>query len=148
MTLRKYIYTAFLLSSFLFIGCSDEERQKSSKSEASLTNSYWKLKSVSGKPIPRPEVNIREAHIVLQDKGVIQGSSGCNRMNGHYTLKENLLKLDGTMMMSRMFCKESIEPSFIKALQSMQSYKIEGEKLNIFDDKGKKLAEFETVYLY
>ena len=79
---------------------------------------------------------------------MIQGSSGCNKIRGHYTLADDKLSIKGVMIMSRMFCKGSIEAIFIKALDSMKSYKIKGEKLEIFDESGESLAQFETVYLY
>lgn len=114
--------------------------------KAELQNTYWKLVELNSKVISASTK--REAHIVLDKELRIKGHSGCNSFNGTYELKGEMLKISGSMMMTRMFCRGSNEGEFIKALHSMQSYIILGEYLEVLDSNGSEIARFESVYLY
>jgi len=117
-------------------------------SKASLQNTYWKLTMIEGKSIKYVTKNKREPHMILQDSK-IKGHSGCNAMSGSYELKGDKLSFsDKGMMMTKMFCRGSVERDFLSALKSMYRYEIKGEFLEIFDKKDTKLAQFESVYLY
>ncbi len=131
-----------------FIKIIPKERCQNLYSEASLTNTYWKLTVLNSKAVPHTKNNRREAHMILSN-GRVRGNSGCNGMGGAYTLDGDKLSFsDKGMMMTRMFCKGSVEQEFLKAMKAMQSYKIKGEYLEIFGKDGAKLARFESVYLY
>lgn len=119
-----------------------------SKSQANLTGTYWKLVHVSAKEVKNPQSQKREAHMVLFNSK-LRGNSGCNSFSGNYVLDENNLSLaDKGLMMTRMFCKNSIENDFLEALRAMKHYKVSGECLEVFDENLIPLARFESVYLY
>ena len=131
-----------------FIKILPKERCQNLYSKAKLTNTYWKLTVINGKAVQKTYNKRREAHMVLS-QGRVKGSTGCNGMGGAYVLDGNKLSFsDKGMAMTRMFCKGSVENQFLKAMREMQSYKIKGEYLEIFDKNGAKLARFESVYLY
>jgi len=131
-----------------FLKIIPKESCQSIYTKAKLINTYWKLTVLNNKAVRQTQNNKREAHMVLS-QGKVRGSSGCNGMGGSYTLDGNKLSFsDKGMMMTRMFCKGSVEREFLKAMKAMHSYKIKGEYLEIFDKDGVKLARFESVYLY
>jgi heat shock protein HslJ len=116
-------------------------------STASLENTYWKLTHLGADQVGAPAA--REPHFVLhpEDRRV-SGSGGCNRMLGSYSLGGQSLsfsQLAGTMMA----CTEGMETerAFHEALSKAVTWKIEGERLELFDGKGQSVARFESVYL-
>jgi len=131
-----------------FLKIIPKESCQSIYTKAKLINTYWKLTMLNGKVVRQTQNNRREAHIVLS-QGKLRGNSGCNGMGGSYTLDGDKLSFsDKGMMMTRMFCKGSVEREFLKAMKAMYSCKIKGEYLEIFDKDSVKLAQFESVYLY
>ncbi|WP_321777774.1 META domain-containing protein [Sulfurimonas sp.] len=129
-----------------FIKIIPKERCKNSSSKAKLENTYWKLTTVNNKAVNKSLR--REAHMILND-GKIKGNAGCNGLGGSYKLDGDKISFsDKDIAMTRMFCQDSPEIDFIKALKNMHTYKIQGEYLEIFDKDGLKLARFESVYLY
>jgi len=93
--------------------------------------------------------NQREPHFILQsDQKRVAGSGGCNRMMGSYTLdgsKLTVSQMAGTMMA----CAQGmdVERAFHAALPRVASWRIDGEKLELFDAEGASVAEFESRYM-
>ena len=130
-----------------FINIIPKEACQNQNSKASLENTYWKLTVLNDKPLPNTKPLAREAYMIL-NQGKIKGNSGCNGMGGTYKLDGNKISFsDKGMMMTRMFCKGSVEVEFLKVLKKMYMYELKGEYLEIFDKNGTKLARFESVYL-
>ena len=111
---------------------------------ASLENTYWKLTQLRDSPIRTSPKN--EPHLILNSETrQISGSSGCNRLVGSYTLDGAHLTFGhtaGTMMA----CLEGMdtERAFLQALQQVNSWKITGQHLELFDTDGKQIAGFEA----
>ena len=147
---KKYIYSVTLIIGLMFSACA--KHQENSKkisvesSKVSLTNTHWRLTVVGTKPVIYTKNNPREAYIILS-KGRLKGNSGCNSMGGTYELKADKLSLIRPMIMSRMFCKNSVEKEFVTALIRMTKYKIIGTYLDIFDNADIRLARFELLHL-
>ena len=130
-----------------FIDLIPKELCQNPYSKAKLQNTYWKLTRINSKPVALTKSNAREAHMILGNTE-IKGHSGCNRFNGKIDIKGNKISAVGPMMMTRMFCKGSVENEFMSVLQGMHSYKLEGEYLEVFNEDSKSLARFESVYLH
>ncbi len=119
-----------------------------SKSDSPLRNTYWKLVTLHGKTVTTAAQQ-REAHIVFSaQNNRVSGSSGCNRMMGGFEESANHLKfksLGGT----RMACPAGMEQEaeFLQALQTVERYRIQGERLEVLDSKGAVVASFEAVAL-
>jgi len=67
-------------------------------------------------------------------KGQVTGSAGCNNYFGGYDLKGNELSLTGPIGSTMMSCGEQIdqqEIQYLQILQNAESYKIEGNQLQI-----------------
>ena len=85
-----------------------------------------------------------EPHFILDSKTKrITGSGGCNRFTGSYQRIGDRLTF-GKMAMTFMACPEGmeIEREFMAALEQVQSWKIFGEHLELFDGNGGFLARF------
>jgi heat shock protein HslJ len=104
---------------------------------ATLENTYWKLSEMNGNPVTTPE-GVKEAHFVLSTEGNIKCFGGCNSLGGSYTV-----------ISTKMMCapeQMDIETFFTKALSSADSYKINGEVLELYQGNT-SLADFKAVYL-
>ena len=75
----------------------------------------------------------------------MRGSTGCNRLTGSYELSGDTLafaQMAGTMMA----CLQGMdtEKGFLEALGQVQSWKIAGQHLELFDAADKLVARFEV----
>jgi heat shock protein HslJ len=126
---------------------------KSSKqptvSQATLLNTYWKLADVNGNPVVTPD-NSREAHIILTSEGgesKLKGFAGCNSLAGSFTLEKEKLKF--LAITTKMMCdpeRMKVEDYLLNALNTADSYSIEGETLELLVGDT-SIADFKAVYL-
>ncbi|MBA4055140.1 MAG: hypothetical protein C0490_10535 [Marivirga sp.] len=117
-----------------------------SSSVATLENTYWRLSEMNGNPVMTPD-SVREAHFILSPQGNIKGFAGCNSLAGSYTLADKKIRF--IVITTKMMCppeQMEIETFFTKALSSADSYKIDGETLELYEGNT-SLAEFKSVYL-
>lgn len=114
---------------------------------ASLTETYWKLATVDGKPAKVAEGQ-REAHMVLHEDGKANGSDGCNGFFMGWGEKDGKLFFQpggGTLMM----CDEATMTqarSFMDALGAADGWMINGEEL-FLRKGGEVVATFRAVAL-
>lgn len=119
------------------------------KSMAVITEKYWKLTELMGKPIIMNETMAKEPHIIFHTAdNRVNGNSSCNSFMGSYELKEGnritLSKLAGTMMA----CPDmSIESEFLKILEMADNYYVTEDTLILNKAKMAPLARFTAVYL-
>jgi copper homeostasis protein (lipoprotein) len=113
-----------------------------------LENSYWKLTRLAGAPVLLPPGQ-REPYLVLQaqDRKLV-GYAGCNRMTGSYMLEGETLRFGHTAT-TKMACVKGMdmELAFLKTLDQVRHWQIDGEDLVLADEGGKALAQFEAVAL-
>jgi len=83
--------------------------------------------------------------IVLESGGRVAGSDGCNRVIGGYELKGDAITF-GKMAGTQMACPDTgeIERSFRDALEHARRWRILGDRLELFDAGGTRLARFEA----
>ena len=116
---------------------------------ATLENTYWKLASVRGQPVPPAAERQREAHLILQPtQRRMLGSSGCNRMSGSYVLDGERLAFShavGTMMA----CRDGMERerAFLDAFTAVARWRLQGQRLVLLDEHGVPLLQFDAVDL-
>nr|AQQ74487.1 hypothetical protein [uncultured bacterium] len=131
----------------LLVRAQQAQTTQSSTATATLENAYWKLMRVGAEAVTI--AGEREPHFVLHpDDRRIAGSGGCNRLVGGYSLdgeKLSFSQVAGTMMA----CPDGMqyERAFHDALTKTASWKIEGERLQLFDEAGVSVAEFESRYM-
>jgi heat shock protein HslJ len=110
---------------------------------ASLENTYWKLVSLGKTNIPNLP---REAQIVLNpNMQRVAGSGGCNRITGSYEVSGNQIRFN-QMASTMMACPEGMdtEKNFMNALNQAKTWKISGERLELFGANGESVAKFES----
>ena len=91
----------------------------------------------------------REPHFILQaEQKRVAGSGGCNRMMGNYKLDGSKITF-GQMAGTMMACPQGmdLERAFYAALPRVATWRIDGEKLELFDAGGASVAEFESRYM-
>jgi len=77
--------------------------------------------------------------IVFADNAV-SGNSGCNRYGGKFTITGNKIKF-GALMGTKMYCEDfmHIEKDFLDAMSKADYFKIDGNRLLLFDEANKLL---------
>jgi heat shock protein HslJ len=76
----------------------------------------------------------------------VRGSGGCNRIMGGYTLEGDRVKFT-QMASSMMACVSGMdtERAFLDALGNADSWKITGDKLELYDASGTAVATFQSA---
>ncbi len=120
------------------------------KPDASLTNIYWQLTELGGRPVLPGIGQEREIHLILQAQNHrVQGFAGCNRFQGKYTLEEKIGRLHfSPLMTTKMACPAlAQEKEFLKTLERADSFSIKGDTLSLNKARMASLAKFQAVYL-
>ncbi len=110
-----------------------------------LRETYWKLTELEGKPVTAADQQ-QEAHLVFRtNDSNISGSGGCNRLMGSYTVAGDVMHFKGvaSTMMACLHGMET-EQTFVGALNKVQSWKIIGSHLELYDESGTLLMKFEA----
>jgi len=123
------------------------KRKKASKEE--LTAIYgieWVMvecKNRDGKLIPA--LMGKDVTASFREDGVLNGSAGCNRYMGKFTFENDVLKV-GPLASTMMYCPEpgimEQEYDFLRAMQSVMSFRFDGEQLLMLD------ASNETAIIF
>ncbi|WP_294082682.1 copper resistance protein NlpE N-terminal domain-containing protein [Proteiniphilum sp. UBA5384] len=115
-----------------------------------ITEKYWKLIELNGKEITfASEGQDREAHFILKnDDNRVIGNTGCNHMNGSYTLSQEENTIHFTpFATTRMACiGVDYEAEYLDMFQLCDNYTLQNDTLTL--SKGENpLARFTVVYL-
>lgn len=118
------------------------------KEVPSLTEKYWKLVELYGKPVVYDSTAHREAYIVFRVKDKrMTGNGGCNTISGTYELltgdRIHISKVVSTMMACM---GANVEAEFLKVLQMADNYNLSVDKLVLNRARMAPLARFEAVY--
>jgi heat shock protein HslJ len=103
---------------------------------------YWKATELGGKPAPAQNAN-REAHLLFKG-GSVSGSNGCNRITGRYELKGDAITFS-QMAGTQMACIDAaadVERAFQAAIKAAARWRITGDRLELLDAAGKRVAAF------
>ena len=152
MNFRRVAVFAFLLS--MLAGCAGTPSQQSdndggevtTKPDVTLTNTYWKLMSLAGEQVTVGEGQREPSILLRRDNQWVSGYSGCNVLKGNYQQDEQQLSFE-QMATTMMACPDmETERTFLDALNATASWKVQGERLELFDASGRRLATFEARY--
>lgn len=136
-----------LLISILFLTFTQCKPTKANKSPITLENTHWKLSEMNGNPIITPE-GAKDVHFILTAEGgqkKIKGFAGCNSIMGSYTLSGDKIKF--IVASTKMMCpveQMAIEDFFTNALTTADSYKIDGDVLELYEGNT-SLADFKAI---
>jgi copper homeostasis protein (lipoprotein) len=117
---------------------------------ASLTNTYWRIESLSGMPVRAVE-NAREPHLVLFDPPEMRfrATVGCNQMVGGYTHEGDSLVF-GNAAMTMMACPpplDTLERQLSEVLDATRRIRLEADRLDLLAADDTVLAQLRGVYM-
>ncbi len=120
------------------------------RSNASLTDTYWRIDTLMGAPV-RPQQNRREPHIVLQsgsDSGY-RATVGCNQLIGRYDAQGDTLTFAGgaSTMMACPPPLDALERQLRDILEQTAQVRLEGQTMALLDGAGAPIAGLTAVYL-
>jgi heat shock protein HslJ len=142
--MQKAFLLLFMLA--VLMGCAQKNIPvKNETANSSLTNTRWKLTSLSSLSNGLPALS-KDVFLQL-DTGRIKGFAGCNSYFGAYTNQQSALSFTGVGS-TKMFCQEGMdtETKLFQALATTTHYRITGTKLELLKDQ-QVLAAFEALYL-
>ncbi len=126
-----------------------DRRYSLRKDPGGLTEKYWKLTELNGRPVTI-EGHSREPHMILKDEGArVHGNGGCNTFNGIYELKDGNRIRFSKMTSTMMACLDGgdVETRFHQVLEQADNYSLNGDTLTLNKARMSPLARFEAVYL-
>jgi len=139
----------FILSALVLtiMSCSPKTTSQNMKSDASLTNTRWKMVKLAGlENFPRLE---KDAFIQFDaSNSRYRGNAGCNNFSGSYKRDGNKISL-GAGAMTKMFCNGDgmkVEDMFSKIMYTIDNFQVKGDHLVLKSGK-KVVAEFDALYL-
>lgn len=107
-----------------------------------LEGTYWRASELAGKPTSSQQ-SAREPHLVFQSGDRLAGADGCNAVSGSYRVESQAVTF-GKLAVTQMAClnNSEIERAFRDALRSATRLVIAGNRLELFDGSGRRLAAF------
>ena len=144
--------TTCIISFFLISNCASKAKDgnhsgtKDDKQGKNLTEIYWRLTELSGKPVSEFPAQNKEPYILLiEERNRVEGTGGCNSMGGSYVLKgENQITFSN-LIATEMACPGmELESEFHKALQITHSYESNGKELKLHNESGGLVALFQA----
>jgi len=107
-----------------------------------LEGTYWRATELASKPAPPPQEPTREAHLQFH-QGRVSGADGCNLMTGSYHLSGDRVTFS-QMAGTQMACINmgETEGPFRDALKNASRLTVKGDRLELFDAAGTRLAAF------
>ncbi|MBV8282015.1 MAG: META domain-containing protein [Candidatus Eremiobacteraeota bacterium] len=149
MTRRTALLGALLLCAPLALCQSSPQsspEQPDTRPAAALAGTHWTLTRLNGEAVTAdPEK--KAPYIELDDASKrLSGSGGCNRLLGSYEVDGSTLhfKQVASTMMACPGDAMTHEQAFIRALESVTSYRIRGSTLLLRDKDKTEVARFEA----
>jgi len=120
------------------------------RSNASLTDTYWRIDTLMGAPV-RPQENRREPHVILQSgpDSRYRATLGCNQLIGRYDADGADLTFAGgaSTMMACPRPLDALERQLHDILNQTAQVRLEGQTMALLDDTGAPIAGLTAVYL-
>jgi heat shock protein HslJ len=112
-----------------------------SAADAALTDTEWTLESVRG--ITAVAGRGGPPQMVLGADGGMNGSTGCNRMGGGFTVAGDAIAFT-PIRTTRMYCADAYrtEQELLKAFPDVARFVITGDRLELLTKDGVTLAVF------
>lgn len=117
--------------------------QPAASGPATLTGRPWKLISLNGHDLD-PKLPKAPQISLVENGARIVGFSGCNRFLATYSLQQDRLSINSDLQVTRRVCpiEMDVEANFLRALQSIDSWKIVDGVLELSRQK-QVLARFQ-----
>ena len=141
---------------FLCINCSPGKKVSTNKndllktntSDSSLTETYWKLIELMGKPVAITPAGKKEVHITFRKEGDrVEGFAGCNGFGGKFETKNNFNISITNVISTMMACPDlETENELFNVLKTADNYYINSDTLSLSKAKMATMAKFVAMY--
>jgi copper homeostasis protein (lipoprotein) len=113
-----------------------------------ITEKYWRLIELRGKPVVTPKEQQRETHMILKEQeNRVTGHGGCNSFFGTYELNGSTIRFSG-IGSTKMACPNlDDESAFFQALEQANIFTMKGDTLSLNKAGSAPIARFVVVYL-
>lgn len=140
----KKITALFVLTLLTLSSCKTKQNQASA-SESPLKGTKWMLVEMMGKPITSSQDG-KNIYVYLDaNENRINGNSGCNGFGGNYELTEGNRIAFSKMMGTMMACADmETETQFLKLMQTVDNYNLNGNSLQLNKARMAPLLKFEA----
>jgi heat shock protein HslJ len=145
-----------VLAIFLFINCSSTKTSaiksdaiKTDVSDSSLTETYWKLVELMGKPVATTPAGKKEVYIKFRKEGTrVEGFGGCNGFGGKFETKNNFNISITDVISTMMACPDlENENELFNVIKTVDNYYIKDDTLSLGRAKMATMARFIAVDL-
>jgi len=145
MDIRRITLVSFTLVLLaLLAACATATQAPSPTPSAVLVDTDWVLVSLNANPL------IEDTQITLNFADVsLKGSAGCNTYWGSYTASEDSLRLSDVYW-TEIGCTEpegvlDQEQAYLKALNAAARFRVDGDRLEVYDEAGTQILTFVAV---
>jgi heat shock protein HslJ len=142
MNIRRTILVgATLVLTVLLAACATAKPDQPPAQSAALLDTEWALVSLHGGTL------IEGRTITLRFmEGSVEGSGGCNTYGGSYTASKESLSF-GDVYRTEIGCTEpegimKQEQGYFEALNNVASYRVDGDRLELYDEAGTQILVF------
>ena len=135
-------YTMGLCAGLLFMtACA--QSNSSQAGGGNLTGTVWSLSTLMGQQlVPDSEITT-----LFAADGKFGGSSGCNQYSGTYSVSGSKLEISSPLSSTMMACLPALmdqESTYLKALEQVKSFSINGDQLTLKDANGQNLLVYNA----
>ena len=144
----KMILIAFTI--FAMVSCNTTMTGTKMEKDNTITEKYWKLKTLEGKQVSMAKNQEREIFITLKkEDNTVTGFAGCNILSGSYTLEDGNRIRFVNMAVSMRACPDVNinESEFLEVFELADNYTIVNDVLSLNIGRRAPLAVFEAVYI-
>lgn len=141
----KFIWTLSAILGFLFIqSCTTQAGNSEGQTMNLDLSGSWTLHYIDsstgttideGFPDKKPSLTLE----AITKK--LTGNTGCNQMFGSFTTQQNNINFTG-LGSTKMYCEGVKETEYLKALNTVDSYKIMENQLIFMDKSGKEILKY------
>ncbi|WP_120636110.1 YbaY family lipoprotein [Ruegeria sp. EL01] len=115
--------------------------QVQAQGEVMLEDTQWTAVVLNGAPIETD----RHPELSFTTGGAFSGFGGCNRFNGQAEVSGNRIEFPDNMAATLMACPpplDAVERQFLKGLQRVTTYAVQGNALALLDANGEAVVKF------
>ncbi len=150
----KLSIIALTMAVFTMAGCknqrskADANKMENTLDQTDITNKYWKLITLDGKPETMAKNQQRERYFTLKtDQNRVEGFAGCNIFNTTYTLEKGNRIRFSPMAATLKACPDVDvnERDFFEVFELADNYTTKGDTLSLNVGRRAPLAIFKSV---
>ena len=119
-------------------------------SPISITGAPWEMSTFrNGDGQVQSILEGTKVTAIFTEESSLSGSAGCNHYSGTYEIGESSIRF-GPMTVTEMFCAQpdgimEQENSYLEALVQVNSYQIDLDNLELFDEAGAKQVDYRNT---